>query len=95
MLFNNLNFKHLFPQKGMLWYLVMVLAPSEMAVSSCLNCRLLLAEGYEWFLRFLVQIGEGQPLSLSLTCYRYKNKRRTGHTFDFSPSILLSSYFTS
>lgn len=74
---------------------MMVLAASEMAVSSCLNCRLLLAEGCEWLLRFLVLIGEEQPVSLALTGYRYKNKRRTGHTFDFSPSILLSSYFTS
>lgn len=66
LLFNNLNFKHLFLQKGMLWYLVMIITASEMAVSSGLNCKLLLAKGREWFLRFLVLTGEGQSYRLQV-----------------------------
>lgn len=42
-----------------------------------------------------VLIGEGQSLSLALTGYRYKNKRRTEHTSNFSSSVLLYSSFTS
>jgi len=97
LLFNNLNFKHLFLQKDMLWYLVMVLTASEMAVSPGLNCKVLLAKGGGWFFEVscFVLVREGPSLSLALTGYRHQNKRRTGCTSNFSSSILLSSHFTS
>lgn len=41
-----------------------------------------------------VLVREGQSLSSALSGYRYKNKRRTGHASNFSPSIVIFLLYT-